>query len=53
MKKVIDKSNRLKALVKPNQKDEGLVQEAQFLCQEHNASCRRNSSIVDDDDILF
>lgn len=52
-KKVVDQSNRLKALVKPSAANESLLKEAEFLCGEHNASCRRNNSIVDDDDILF
>ncbi|KAA2215791.1 FlmA family RiPP peptide [Maribacter flavus] len=53
MGQIIDQSNRLKELVKPNREDLGLLQEAEFLCTEHNAGCRRNGSIIDEDDILF
>ncbi|KAA2215792.1 FlmA family RiPP peptide [Maribacter flavus] len=49
---VVDNSNRLKELVKPTA-SESLLQEAEFLCGEHNAACRRNNSIIDEDDILF
>jgi len=56
-KKVLGKADiattGLKALVKPQANESMLVREAEFLCQEHNAGCRRNGSVVEDDDILF
>lgn len=52
-KKMVVGSNRMKELVKPENIDTTLIEEAEFLCVEHNAGCRRNSSVVDDDDILF
>ncbi len=48
-----NKKDSIKELVKPQAADESLRNEAEFLCGEHLASCRRNNSIVDDDDILF
>jgi len=46
-------NDKIKELVKPQYSENSLMQEAEFLCGEHNSPCRRNNSVVEDDDILF
>jgi len=53
-KEILGKADsQLKELVKPVRNEDQLKQEAEFLCTEHNSPCRRNSSVIEDDDILF
>ncbi|WP_161598257.1 FlmA family RiPP peptide [Maribacter flavus] len=52
-KNLENQSNRLKELIKPDNTSQSLIAEAEFLCGEHNVACRRNNSIIDEDDILF
>ncbi len=49
----MEKKDRIKELVKPQQVEGISEKEAEFLCTEHLAGCRRNSGVVEDDDILF